>query len=655
MRTGFRVLPLLLAGLALASASPAAAAAKPPQPPKGPAGVAVVTDGGRTLFASDQDDQLCLSFSRRDAYVSCERSDQAAVLDDTERATSAGEPGPRHLGVAVPASAVTVEVRRAGRLLATASTASGVSYKGKQAGRVVFAILTLPAGTPDEGLRVRALGAFTQTVAVFPASYDGDLKGPEHRLLSGRSGGTRWSLTRRRVASTAPALFDLDHETVKKCLTVNTRDRSGGGSSENGCVGGAPQDSLYDGLLGLGSGPSFQDECRTGFRLVFGLAPADSHAVLVLGDGSLRGLRTAPFADGRVAYAGVVPAAAAVRSLSISTGARTRSIRLSAAPLRVACAGGGDSFTVGGPGIARLPDVLAFFSSLPPVEPEGPVTRVAGVPGFRVADGPAGSLCVASGEVAFTGLTCPVVGPGYDGEIAASIDSYRRPRAVAIAVPAAVAAVRTGPTGGPLRTIPTVEAAGYTGRYAGLVRFVAFAVGGVQDLDRLDYLDAAGKVLRSEDDPTDPADVGGPKRVGARRLAGGPGRPSLWRTTFRYDGLVRCVAVTDGPAPRKADACQTNVYGIGAPEVLLDVSCSTRSSTVAVLARPGSRVSVRDSRGRARRLVARRGGAIAVLPPSVGVEDVTVARGRDRQRIRLAAPAGARQCGYRADVQPGDN
>ena len=199
---------------------------------------------------------------------------------------------------------------------------------------------------------------------------------------------------------------------------------------------------------------------------------------------------------------------------------------------------------------------------------------------------------------------------------------------------------------GGARDVATIAAGGYAGRYAGHVRIAVTAITGYAELARIDYLDGSGRVLYSEP-PNPVSGLGEPTVSPARRLLGRPGRPSLWQTSIRANGETsRCLTLTDGGPPAKDAPCEDRGRGLTA---LLAASCATRRLTVAVGAPAGARVIARLAGGRARALKLRDGAGLLTLSRSSGLRSLSIGRRGARTRtLRMDAPAGVKQCGWRA-------
>lgn len=630
---------LLLTTLVALCTAPGSAPAAPPTPAKAPV---VARDGAAKLTARDEGRRLCVRLSGDDAFS------ETCGEKGAGSATVASGDGtrPPYVGAAVSAGATSVEVRRAGVLLGSGATVAGEAYRGTRAGSVRFALVRLPPGVELDGVRVRALDAAGTAVEVL-APGDRPLITDRGVLVSGRSGRTRWAVRGERSSTLSSSVVDLDHETVSRCVRVTVGgDR--GSSSSSSCTGGSPQDALGDLFTGALGGASIANECRPKFRLLHGVDEANVTGVSVLlGNGRRVATLTAPFADGKVVYALVVPAAAAVRSLRVQrSGQKARAVALSVPPLTVTCASGRASSFEPAETLDLPTDISDLIARLPAVTPAGPVATFPGPPPVRVADGPGESLCLALDAQPFNAFGCAVIAPGFE-DLTGVVDSYARPRAFALALPASVATVRIAAKGGPPREIPTVAGEGYAGLYAGRVRFAAAAISSFREFDRQELLDAAGKVLYSDTDDTAGAEPMGLKVAASRRLAGTPGRPSLWQTSIRdSERTVRCLALTAGGPPR-ADRCESTRSG-GASSVIVGVPCKTHRLTVAVTAAAGSRVTVDTGRGR-RVLPLRRGAGLLTLPPSRGLRALSIARrGYGTLRIPVRAPPGAKQCGWEA-------
>lgn len=598
--------------------------------------VVVATDGPVKLQVNDEDDQICLGIG---SASSCDTAESGTVIvGGTDRGT-------RLVGAAVPAAATTIEVRRAGQLLSAGATVAGAAYTGKRAGALRFALVRLPAGALEDGLRVRAIAASGATVAVLSSSVDRELVSDRRRLLSGRSGAIRWSISSQQSSTLEPSLLDLAHETLSRCVEVSVRSARERSSSET-CVGAVPHDESLFGPGGLQA--SVEDRCTPDFRLLHGVVTAATQRVVVLlGDGTRRTARMQPIGDAKnVAYAIVLPRTAAVRSVTLEMGdGGSKVLRLAGAPLAVLCAmtGSSDPATrIGG----ESPFLTSAFGVLPPVEPVGPVTTIPSSPAMRVADGPGDSLCVAVGDLPFTALGCGVVSALFS-QVLGTYDDLNDPHAFAIVLPARVATLRiAGPGGKGTRDIPTLPGTGYAGPYAGYVRFAAASIADARELSRIAYLDASGTVLHAEHFTVSPDEIARPTFTAPRRIAGRAGASSLWQTTLRAGGqTLRCLALTSGAKPAQSDACQAPR---SPTSVLLAAPCTTHRLTVAVAVAAGTRVFASTRASRVRPIRLRRGAGLLTLPAGTGLKTLTFVRKGHRSRLRVGAQPGMRQCGWTA-------
>ena len=212
------ILAVFAALASAAQAAPAAPAAKRP------ASVVVASDGAVVLRAyDDSDGQLCISIETPGGdSESCEDTDSGVVV------VAGGTSDSPYAGIATAAGAATVELRRAGQPLAAGPTVAGEAYRGKRAGRVRFALLRLPAKTPSDGLRIRALDAHGALVEVIAPDSEAELVFDRHRLLSGTYAGTRWSIGSSQSSALTPSVLDLAHESVSRCADVRIRHGGSG-------------------------------------------------------------------------------------------------------------------------------------------------------------------------------------------------------------------------------------------------------------------------------------------------------------------------------------------------------------------------------------------------------------------------------------------
>jgi hypothetical protein len=493
---------------------------------------------------------------------------------------------------------------------------------------------------------VRAIAADGTLVAVIAVSgTERELVLDRRRLLSGRSGSVRWSISSRQASSLQPSLIDLGHESLSRCIEVTIRGGHSGSTSGT-CLGGTTRDNL-DALGGARLQASAEDSCGPDFRLLHGVVDASVQRVVVLlGDGRRQVAPARPVGDGAsLVYALAISRAAAVRSVTLELGGGgSQVVRVAAAPLAVLCAQGSGSFALGYAG--EISSLTSPFANVPAVTPVGPVTTIPGSPGMRVADGPGDSLCLAVGDLPFNALGCGVVSPLLS-EVLGTYDDLDDPHAFAIVLPAVVATLRiAGPAGKGTRDIAMLPGTGYAGPYAGRVRFAAASIADPRELSRIEYLDAAGNSLYHESFAASPEDLKPPKVSPPRRIAGRAGSPSLWQTAVRLAAKTeQCLALTDGPKPALGARCET---GRTSRSVLLRSDCATHRLTVAVAVAAGTRVFARTSASHVRPIRLRRGVGLLTLPAARGLRSLTFLRDGHRGRVRLDAPPGARQCGWSA-------
>jgi hypothetical protein len=483
--------------------------------------VEVARAGKAALLAGDEHKQLCISISFDIVDAECAEAYEGVVTTDDLDAIHRP-----YLGAAVPAAAARIEVRRAGVLLAGGPTVAGEAYKGVRARSVRFALVRLPKAARTDGLRVRALDAAGSLISVTAPDDEGELLLGRTRLLKGRSRGVTWSVTAKQLSTLTPSLLDVAHETLSRCVvvTLNGVDRG------RACESGLPNESLAGIDLARAAGA---ETCAPPLRLLHGVVDGSVTTVdVVLGDGRRRTAHTVPVGDGRRTYA-IATGTGAVRSVTIPG---RGVLRLGLAPLSAICTEGGFvSLLVGTHSAALGP--LALLLERPPVTPAGPVTTIPGSPAMQVADGPDDTLCIALGGRPLDALGCSIVSPLVSDQLTV-VDDLLDAHALALAVPAQVATVRLSSTDRKVvRSIPTDPGTGYSGRYAGHVRFVAMSLTNTARLTRLELLDAAGGVLFDDSDDPDEDNFTVP-RVGEARRVGGPRQ--------------RAVDVADQRAPRHA-------------------------------------------------------------------------------------------------------
>ena len=511
--------------------------------------------------------------------------------------------GRRFVGGAVPVAVTHVDVERVDGVRVGADTVAGERYRGRQAGKVRFFLLAVPRGR--EVALVRMFGADGALLgAVAPEDEGAKLRGPVRLLNERRSGAAmKLSATTSRVLTPTPLALDRTEE--QACLRASSR-----GLSSTICpppvLGPVLVVTVTPGCGRLGS-------------MISGVVGEEVTAVRVLlGSGRRVTLRPrslpASVAPGRRYVAAVLPAGEAVRSAS-AVGAVARQ-ELGEPPTDRRCGRSDGGF-------------FAFAPDIPesPVLPPAPGDQSAGeADGHRlvVRDAAGDRLC--AGVDRLTGDDCGL--PPADPR---DIGLLVRDGVVAAALPGDVARVRL--PGG--REVATLPGDGYTGRYAGRVRFLLAEVG-ANTLGFLRLLGADGRSLgRGVILSLDPEATRGPVT-----LASGRG----WRLRGARFGTLPCIGI--GPL---------NPYGCvsGGPpaSVLVTVGCSPRVAVLyGTLGRRNRSVTAtlrggRRLRARILRVPKRFGGGRAFVLALPRRAELTAVR-LDGKRYPMRVPPAAGQCGY---------
>jgi hypothetical protein len=628
----WRVLVVLAVGAAGSVPVLAAGATKP---------VVVARDANATITAHD-DEHLCVVMrdGKGSEVTACGFAEDGLILSDPQRGVV------QIVGVVAPAPAVSVEIRRDGKLLGRAATSAGEAYTGRQAGKLRFAIVRLAPGTPGDGLRAHARDAAGTLIGVLQAGTGGTRVSGARRVLSGRRGRASWTVVERSTSELEPSVLDLAHETVARCVDVTVQTRgsarfgerqSGRVNTLSGCTSDVPAHAIQRATVVREAGR--HDRCRPDFRLLHGVvAPSVRRVTVLLGDGRRRSVRTVALRDADRTYAVAIASTDAVRGVTLhADGAADVFRRLAFSPVAVFCATQDADGDHTGLGVETLVSGINA-----PVSTVGPVATLPGLPAVRIADGPGDTLCLAPGKRPFTALDCGFVAALPGAPLGSNVASGEFVRAV----PANVAAVRFRSAGGSvLLTIPTVAAAGYAGRYAGAVRFAAGVITDIPKVAFLELLDADGAILyRREENASTDSEL----RPGrSRRVAGRVGGPSLWQTPLTV-GSVSCLKLTAGPPPPANEFCAAVRQK---ESLLLDVSCTTRRLTVAVAVRPGTRVLIDTGVAAPRHLRLQNGAGLLTLRPGTRLRTLTFIRKGRTRSVRLNAPPAARQCDWSMGAQ----
>ena len=215
-----------------------------------------------------------------------------------------------------------------------------------------------------------------------------------------------------------------------------------------------------------------------------------------------------------------------------------------------------------------------------------------------------------------------------------------------------VKAVRLRLAGGRTMDVPTHAGDGYTGRYAGRLRWFS-ATAPARPL-LVELLDEAGQALTQ-------AGFQEPRLAApAKRLLRVRGGASVVAGTLEraFEGTGgTCVALVRGAPPRAGAECDGEVVLEAA---VGEVDCTLRAAVIVVgVSARARRVAVRLGDGSRRVVPVRRVSdrervAVVVPPARLAVRGITVrgAGGRAIERLPARVPPAARQCGYGLFVLP---
>jgi hypothetical protein len=370
--------------------------------------------------------------------------------------------------------------------------------------------------------------------------------------------------------------------------------------------------------------------CRADGTAVTGLVAARvARLVAVLGDGRRRTIAVhalpAAFAPGRRAFAFAAGRDTAVRRIEAldAAGRRVMTLPLALAPGRISCG---------------APDFADVFIISPGAfaTPGSRLTPPPGPPRLLVADDGV-RLCFSIGRFGSDGIDCGLP-PMEFFESRVLRQTTPQGTLVAGVVPADVARVRVRFSGGGAIVVPTTPTVpGYTGRYAGAVRFFTLPLARPRRVVSTDLITASGR------------------RLGRRP---GPDLPLPPTTT-----LVRAGGVRIGGASFLGIPC----IAIGAVDCVprldnsIDVTATCAPRRIVVTALLGARdtgleVRLRDGRTVRARIVRLRGAgglrrrvAVLVIGADATPSRVVLRRGSQPSVSRpLAVPTAASQCGYSA-------
>ncbi|MEA2170697.1 MAG: hypothetical protein QOF76_3997 [Solirubrobacteraceae bacterium] len=571
----------MVIGCAVALAAPAGAA--------GADGLVVAQDGGLTLRAQHDNHRLCVSLNQ--LFPLCTRA-PASPFDGVFADSS----GSHAIGVALAPDVAEVTVQSTRGESAPHWTVAAPGFKAR------FALI------PHGG------------VAQFLRTYDadGNLIGSVQDLFGGDPPRTdRRSLSRRlavsRQLSLNPDPVDVDRSASSTCITVR---RPGGDPSV--CQPDAVHARLF---------LQAQDACAPRRPLVIGSAGQAVRSVAVRLTTGRRIVAPThvlpPLFGPRRAVAIAIPPGTGVRNAGgfDAHGHRIARQILHAAPSGFPCpAGAGGSSELYGFATGR------HGAPLPAV-----AVATAGPHQLLVADR-GRQLCV---RIDATRRSCelPPV------SVAHGFVLRREGPVIGALVPAYVTEVDLRLDDGTVQRVRSHSGPAYTGRYAGLTRFVLANVHGHRGVGRVVARNASG------------ARVGRgfvfdrPVRTPRRRLAGTP-----FRIFRRHSG-------PDHPRTEVCAVPHPNTSPFGSPicggrretQVLSAVTCAPRRALLyGLLGRKARRVTVRLSGGTPLRATVRRlrGARLwyAIPPRRATVRSVVVAGAREPVAVHL--PPAAEQCGY---------
>jgi hypothetical protein len=607
---------------ALATALVAALAAGPAGA-QAPAVVAGPLPNGATLSAFDRGGKLCLQ--TRGPTIGAPTTDCLDQFPDAPRHVSLAsvteETGGRAVWfAAVPAGVATAELVFANGARLTAPTSAGPAYHGRFAGRVRFLLLAAP--NTDEPFLTRFLGADGRVVGAVgdPLAPNPVLERPTV-FASGRAGGARWraqAFVEQQLRRTP-----LEPDRLERVTCV------GLGPGRTPPLGGPvvlrAQACADEGPLHAAVVPTDAIACRADGTAVAGfVAPRVARLVAVRGDGRREpvAVHALPAAyGGRRAFAFAEGRDTAVRRLEAldASGRRIATVALRLAPGSLAC-GGSASFSF-----------FSIFGSGPLgshlTPPPGPPRLLAADDGVR--------LCFSIGRFAPDGADCAL--PPQE-RVESRVLRQTTPAGTLVAgvVTPDVVQVRVHLGGGATVTVPTTPSVpGYTGRYAGAVRFFSLPLAHPRRAPIVDLVGAGGRRLGT----VAGADFAFPPSRTVLRAGGVRIRASAARG-------VPCISVGAGE-------CGPTIAALG-----VTATCAPRRLVVTALLdrrATGLDIGLRGGRSVTARIVRLPAGggvprrlAVVVLPAGATPVRAVIRHGRTRRAsVRpLALPPAADQCGY---------
>jgi hypothetical protein len=631
----------LVAAAAAACLVPGLASAGEPRVPSD-APVVATSPAGARMLAFDHGRKLCTVFlfpgdRRRSGYPDCEIPRHS--LRDIDLGDASDRRHSYHPGLVEPEVAAVELVFRGGRSVRV-ETSEGAAYQGRYAGKVRFLL-----AEADGGIRggrqtlpryLRLFDASGALLGIANADAISETRvGRPRELGRGSTGGARWSFKAFRLRALAPLPGQEERFVDYSCVAVERlgrlRRRGLGYPMRSYARSCMNPESRARSEYGL------DRQCGSPGVVLTGIVEPDVRRVVaVLGDGRVRhvALRRLPASLGAArAFALVLPRSVAVRRMLVVK----RDGR------RVAEGGVG-------PGATRCGEdgLYAFAFGLQPAAQRGPLALSVYDDGVQ--------LCATLGLPTSRPDECryPPIDP-QDTWILSRTESGRRMIAGIVASDV-VKAVATLTDGRRLTLATRPPDAGYTGRYAGAVRFFTLELPEGTGVELIQVVDSRGRRTRALYADAEPIAIG-PRRL----VVDGP--PGL-RLRARRERVP-------GGSPFSTYLCislgREECSGALAFFAQVRSDCDPRRLVFwGVLSRPFRDVTVETDRGTfhahvrplPRLLRTGRAGpprwarfyqpvaAYVVAIPRRARPSALVLSGRRELRHRLRLPSASAQCGY---------
>ena len=544
---------------------------------------------------------------------------QAAQVEEAETRLGAG---------AVRANVAFVEYEVGAQRIRIPTTAAPAFLAGEPTGELRYFLGALPPEGAAYALRL--LDANGTVLSEHDLEQGDDRRppiAPPFVLGRGSDRAGVWRISATVERRLAPIRGDVTRRGRSLCVKSRRFDRDNSSGASTSCFATPLEAPVVDTSASCDPGSG---------TVLYGVAPpATVPRVAILGDGRRVRLRARALPAGfgigpAVGFAARMPARAAVHEVIGRDGTR---IDVGAPPPQLVECG---SFTAFG--------VVGLFPEAGPPGPGGDVDIGApGAPSLFVRD-QGEELCAAVGRPAH-GNECGEPGPWAASGI---IDVSHDRRSAGGAVDPQVASVRVAVDDGSTFDVATNAGEGYTGRYAGKLRFFSAGVPAGRRIVTFTLLDAAGEAIFELPAYELRLAADAKPLVRAHGLTVATARVVLPEPELRFS----CLLITTGALAEAGDTCPDS---LPSPRLLqATVKCSPRAAVLLVGLTPASRSAeavLRD--GTRRRLVTRRGPAgervaILVLPPRRALRSVVVRTrtGTVRDTYRLPMPPARRQCGY---------